>query len=94
MLNIENYLALVPRPVLDGLVAWAREARPPGGFLSAVIEDRLVESFALADEGNRAAMFYIARFCYNEMPAESRGPGALTTWPERLKQLADAGIVV
>ena len=45
----------------------------PGSFLRAVLANNLVEAFQCADEDNRAAMFYWAKFMHMELPSGSWG---------------------
>lgn len=41
---------------------------PVGDFLTAVLSDKLQESFGRADEDNRAAMYNWCRLIYNHVP--------------------------
>ena len=52
----------------------------PGDFLTAVIENNLTEAMGRADEGNRARLFEIVSWFYNEAPASCWGS------PERMRE--------
>jgi hypothetical protein len=58
---------------------YADEGVPTGGFLQAVLSNDLMDAFGRADEGNRADLFEICSYVYNEMPAPCHGS------PERVK---------
>ena len=45
----------------------------PGGFLMAVLEDRLTESFCRADGWNQQRMLGWATVMYNDVPRDARG---------------------
>lgn len=67
-----------------------------GDFLAAVLENNLVQSFARADEINRAAMFEWASWLYNECPDIARGsPERVREWcMRRVRAKEQAGEVV
>lgn len=82
--------------VLESLLQYARTGRPLGGFLTAVVEHDLFESFARADDDNRADMYQIVRFVFNELPSNCHGSkkkvDAFYTWirkPEHRQEVAD-----
>ena len=55
-----------------------------GGFLRAVLENNLADSFSRADEENRADMFEIIKFIYNEIPGNCWGsPEKCDAWEKR-----------
>lgn len=56
-----------------------------GGFLSAVLENNLKEALGRADLENRAALFAIVSWCYNEMPSQAWGS------KEKVAEWVDAG---
>ena len=54
---------------------------PPGGFVMAVLENNLMESFGRADIENRRDLFEICEYVYNEIPAPCHGsPEAVSKW--------------
>jgi hypothetical protein len=56
----------------------------PGGFLRAVLENDLLESFGRADEDNRACLFGICSWMYNNAPMECRGsPAKVKAWLDK-----------
>lgn len=81
MLNTTRYEGLIPESTLETLDLFARYAMPPGGFVSAVLSNDLMEAFGRADEHNIAAMRHICSFVYNEMPSECWGnPAKVRAW--------------
>jgi len=64
---------LLPEHIRGGMRKYIEEGVHPGSFLTAVICDKLVDSFMLADETNTACMFSIAKFMYLEAPMLCRG---------------------
>lgn len=74
---------LLPEHIREGMRLYIEHGVLPGGFLEAVIENNLVESFARADDINLERMFYIAKFVYAEMPMKSWGSKEkMITWHE------------
>ena len=67
-----NY-TLLPSGLRGGVQQWIEEGIQPGGFLSAVIENDLRESLGRAYETNRARIFEIVSFFYNEAPSPCWG---------------------
>lgn len=63
----------VPVHTLEALERYVEDRLPPGGFLMAVLEHDLFESFARADDMNRRAMEQIVAFIYNELPSACHG---------------------
>lgn len=55
------------------LVNYVINGWEPGGFLTAVLEDKLVESAARADDHNLSRLYYWAQVMYSEVPADARG---------------------
>jgi hypothetical protein len=75
-----NYSA-IPALTRETIDEYVRIGRPPGGFVRAVLEDSLTQAFAKADQYNRAAMFEIASYVYNKVPAPARW-GGVDAWIE------------
>ena len=74
----------LPEHIRMGMRRYIEEGIIPGSFLQAVIQDKLVESFAMADETNIARMFDIACFMYHECPRVCRGSEeVMKEWHER-----------
>lgn len=71
----------IPPETMASLMRWISNATPIGSFVSAVVSNDLREAFGRADEGNRAAMFEIVSWLYNNAPMECWGsPACLDTW--------------
>ena len=58
---------------LAALLAHKNTGRVCGTFVTAVLENNLRESMGQADEQNRADLFEIVAWCYNELPGNSWG---------------------
>lgn len=52
----EQIAAMVPEHMSRGLLAYINHGQRPGGFLRAVLENQLLESFKKADLVNQLAM--------------------------------------
>lgn len=63
----------VPEHLRDGLRSYILQGLPPGGFLSAVLEHDLFQSFARADDESRAGLFGLVSWIYNHAPGGCHG---------------------
>ena len=52
---------------------FAKYGIPPGGFVTAVLENDLMQSFGRADLPNRRNLFEITKYVYNEIPSHCWG---------------------
>ena len=83
MLNYNN----LPLHMQPSISRYIEHGITPGSFLLAVLENKLVESFAHADEDNRASMFFWAEWLYNEAPAAAWGsPEKVKAWTEARRE--------
>ena len=72
---------LLPEHIAAGAQRYIERGEDVGDFLRAVICNDLKESFGRADAVNRARMFEIVSFFYNEAPGSCWGsPQAMTKW--------------
>jgi len=88
-----NY-AKIPLLTMEKLQEWVEHGRPPGEFLRAVIENKLIEAFKHADEANTEAMQNIVAWVHNETPYLSHGsPENVDGWElkKRLERLKAQG---
>ena len=77
----------LPPHMQDGARRYVEDGIPPGGFMRAVLENRLVESFGRADTTNFRYMDEWARWLYNEAPSKCWGsPEAVEKWIESKQQ--------
>ena len=75
---------MIPERTLDGIKRYVEDRIPPGGFLTAVLENNLKESFSWADKENREVLYEIVRYCYNELPYGCWGsPEKVKKWLSR-----------
>ena len=63
----------VPEHDHEGLIQYVLRGRPVGDFLQAVLENNLTQAFGQADTTNRAALFEICGWLYNEAPCDAWG---------------------
>lgn len=74
----------IPEYMHDGVLEWLLRGRVPGHFLQAVFKNDLCETFARADENNRAAVRGYVQFLYNYAPCDSfGGKWQMRRWAEQ-----------
>ena len=66
----------IPLATVASLNQYTDHHIAPGGFLSSVLANNLVDSFAKADDANRAALWEIAGYCHWELPSQCWGDEA------------------
>ena len=66
----------IPLATVASLNQYTDHHISPGGFLSSVLANNLVDSFAKADDANRAALWEIAGYCHWELPSQCWGDEA------------------
>ena len=71
-LNFEGYHD-IPEHTRQTLVDYVELGYEPGGFVSAVLSNNLVEAFGRGDMRNIAALGSIVKFMYNRMPMNAWG---------------------
>ena len=77
-----NYSNL-PEHMRDSIRQYVEIGAPVGDFLTALLSNKLVETFGQADEINQASMFAWAKFLYSEVPKSCWGsPEAVAKWQE------------
>ena len=66
---------------LEGLIQYRDQKRPPGDFLTAVLENDLLEAVRLADPENAEDLAEIVVWCVWELPLSSWGsPIKVAAW--------------
>jgi hypothetical protein len=81
----------VPRHFHDGLVQYVLHGRLPGGFLTAVLENDLVEACTRADDKNQSKLWNIVFFLYNYTPASCwHGPENVEAWVKKHQSRREA----
>lgn len=63
----------IPEHMRRGVKLYLEKGLRPGEFLTAVLENNLVQSICRADQTNLAQIVEWAKFLYNEMPMGSWG---------------------
>ena len=64
---------LLPQHIRESTKLYLEHGVIPGGFLQAVICNKLKEAYMKADDINIARMFDIVKFFYNEAPSPAWG---------------------
>ena len=71
----------IPEHCQQGLRDYVERGVPVGGFLTAVLENNLMQSFSKADLKNRMSLFHYTCWLYNEAPGGCHGsPEKVTAW--------------
>lgn len=79
--RIEDNLHLIPEHMRGAIRRYYFDGISPGGFLTAVLENNLMEALSRADDENRNALPAYGTFLYNYVPAESYGsPAKVDAW--------------
>ncbi len=90
--NLPSEYAVIPQSTIGGLARYVEQGIPPGGFLTAVLENNLKESFARADDDNIRAMHKIVMLIYNHIPGNCWGSREeVDAWLKRFSEDADDG---
>lgn len=64
---------LIPSYTLEALHGYINEGIPTGGFLDAVLSDKLFEALRCGDNQNLEALVPLTYYIYNECPSKSWG---------------------
>ena len=81
----------IPDYMHDGIARYYEDRIPPGGFLTAVINNDLREACARADDTNRHRLFAYMMWFYNHAPIGSWGhANAVDEWLSGDEQRATA----
>lgn len=83
-MNIYEFREFHIRPdMMEAIEAYIKKRRPPGGFLSAVIQNDLSAAMGRADSENLANLQAFVAYFYNEAPADCWGsPAKMKAWLE------------
>ena len=68
-----NYQKVPVRYMLSGMKRYVEYGIQPGSFLTAVLENNLLEAVNYGDASNGTNLVEWVRFCYNELPANIWG---------------------
>lgn len=71
----------IPESTINTIENYVRHGLEPGSFITAVLENNLVEAIGRADSYNLVVIRDIVRYVYNEIPSESWGSrDAVVNW--------------
>ncbi len=73
----------IPEYMQGGLIRYFENQIPPGNFLTAILQNDLMEAFGRADETNRYSMRAYVIWLYNAAPGRPNGwgsPKAVSEW--------------
>lgn len=69
---------------MEGLIRYRDKRIKPGSFMTAVLENDLIEAAARADVYHRRRLFEIVEWCTWNLPAQCWGsPKAVKDWLEK-----------
>lgn len=69
-----------------GIDNYVEHGVPTGSFLRAVLENNLMEAMGRADLDNRACLFTICDYIYNNTPSDCHGsPQKVKDWLAQLR---------
>lgn len=78
---------LIPHHMRSGLDLYLRKGIMPGSFMTAVLENKLVDAFGRADDVNKHCLKEYAEFLYNyapKVPVPAWGsPEIVAEWSKR-----------
>jgi len=78
---------LLPPHIREGVKHYIERGARPGHFRTAVICNNLAEAMGRADDTNRARLFDIVSFFYNEAPGPCWGsPEKMKAWMKAMKE--------
>jgi len=66
--DVEGEEPAIPPLVRETLDEYVRIGRPPGGFVRAVLENKLIGAYGAADQESTAAMHAIVMYVYHHVP--------------------------
>ena len=83
--------SLIPEHMRHGMKLYLEMGIMPGGFLTAVLHNNLIDAFRYADDVNIEAMRNWAQFIYWEIPSQAWGsPEKVQKWcMERRKEIIE-----
>lgn len=85
----QSYLYLIPAHLRDGMLRYLRDGIEPGHFLTAVLENNMMEAMGRADEMSRAGLYSICQYLYNHAPGSCYGsPERVQRWMRARQQEA------
>jgi hypothetical protein len=83
MSEYREHIHLVPEHLRDAMVLYIEKGYQPGHFLTAVLENDLMEAMGRADNMSRDGLYGICQFLYNYAPAPCHGsPELVKRWME------------
>lgn len=76
----------IPAHTMDALNRYVNDGLPPGGFLTAVLENDLRGAVQRADDTNLPVIPIIVGYLYNRVPSHCwGGPGTVEEYCEKVR---------
>lgn len=73
--------AAIPEDMRESMMRYVEERKEPGGFLTAVIQNNLINAVCRADKHNLLLIKEYAQWFYNVAPAPCSGsPEKMSSW--------------
>lgn len=89
---LDKYYQVIPQPLLHGLNEYVERHVETGGFLRAVLEDKLLNAVVQADDESRRVLLQIVHYVHNEIPSACHGsPEKVRAWLS--PQVRDADVL-
>ena len=63
----------IPITIIESLAQFADHHIAPGGFLSSVLSNNLIDAFARADDNNKSILLELITYCHWEIPSQCWG---------------------
>lgn len=78
---------LCPQDIRESLQRYIERGIMPGGFLTAVLENNLLQAITRADNENLKLLPNIVSYCWNEIPSTCWGsPERVDKWLDDLEK--------
>lgn len=77
----EGEYAAIPEGMREGMMRYVEDRKEPGGFLTAVISNNLIDAVCRADKANLPVIKECAQWFYNIAPSPCAGsPEKMRMW--------------
>ena len=87
--QLQTHFGDVPVETRETIIRYLFHGLKPGGFVSTVIHNNLLEAFQLADHANKQCLERVVLLVNEEMPPKSRG--SYHYWIKTLTKLQMGG---
>ena len=79
---------LIKQSTRDSINNYIEHGFEPGGFVRSCLENDLMGAMGRADVYNRASLFQITQYIYNDIPSASHGsPAIVQAWLDKFREM-------